>query len=155
MCIFSVHKSWLVSVPTCWHSLGTSFPMDYKINLLACYFHPLTVRMCYCLTLVQGFPVDRKSNKPAGTLLTVTDTKMAQISLWRTVTCVMPPNSYATFLWEIHKHCFRLMITIENFNLSIYLFLFHFFPNRTLRVFEFIPLPFNIDNYLWPLGIQI
>lgn len=146
-----------MSVPTCWYTLGTSFPMDYEINLLTCYFHPLTARcrMCYCLTLVQGSPVDRKSNKPAGTLLAVTDTKMAQTSLWRTVTCVMPPNPHATFLWEIHKHSFRLMITIDNFNLSIHLFLFHFFPNSALRVFEFIPLSFNIDAYLWPLEIQI
>lgn len=100
-------------------------------------------------------PLDRKSNKPAGTLLAVTDTKMAQTSLWRMVTCVMPSNLHATFLWEIHKHSFRLMITIENFILSIHLFLFYFFPNSALRVFEFIPLSFNINAYLWSLEIQI
>ena len=53
------------------------------MNLLTCYFHPLTVtcRTGYYLTLVQGIPMGRKSNKPAGTLLAVTDAKMAQSSL--------------------------------------------------------------------------
>lgn len=49
--------------------------------------------------------------------------------------CVMPSSLRATFLWEINKHSFRLMITTGNFNLSIQLFLFCFFPNSTLESF--------------------
>lgn len=52
--------------------------------------------------------------------------------------CVMPSSLRATFLWEINKHSFRLMITTGNFNLSIQIFFSFVFPPIALwRVFVF------------------
>lgn len=116
--------------------------MDYEINLLTCEFHPLTMtcRMCYYLTLIQGIPMGRKSNKPAGTLLAVTEPKWLKVlceGQWQLpkLLCVTPLNLHSTFPSEINKYSFRLVIIIRNCSLSIHLFLFHFFPSSTLRVF--------------------